>query len=782
MPNTELPTISDKNPTDLPVGNIQFYDNYLPALQEGDYNITVETRLDGVEAQDLPTVQQSFTVSGPRFTLANDDIYALFPAANSRTMVATSLPYIVFNKRTLPWERLLRDDAAAMLSIPWLALLVFEENELPNSESLDPLTKTLTGKVSELLQLDAAVLKKPDLHTVNEAEAALTCQVIRIAKETFEQLLPQLLELPYLSHCRQVNTSDKVDLRLQDKGWFSVTVSNRFPKAPEENSPSVRHVAHLVSLEGFEEYLAGKKTISEPTVQLISLTSWSFDSLATSHEDFTALVNKLLEDQPYLLQMQFKGRPETSTRSAEDSAVRQQAQRALDDGCLPLLYHTRTGEQTLAWYRGPLTPKWVAPLPALSETPEPIKTSDSVTIYDPSWGVFDLAYAAAWQLGRLLALADGGFTEALLAYRWQQHQEIQRAVRQNEFFSFLTKRTVDGAELVQESKSPTHLFFQSLQKGLLSQAHHLMRSEIPPARRDTRSGVAFFRVDKKPSLFDRYQERQEHMASLYDKNRRKRDLVSDIPNIPNVLWQWLSELYELKRIPFQYLVADARALPATEWSSLLPPDSIRFFHVDSNWQDQLINGALSIGLHTQQDESINQTLKTAIKTELGQQYPGPLTGFLLRSQLVSDWPGLEVRFEADHPQDTPPLTILRRERLAPTVLFYLIQGKPRQVTICEPQEQLCFGIKGESMADGFIQLRQVANNVGTLMNGNNAKIDRLTRYLRQSATQRVLHLAPLLADGLVAAIRDGLGLREPLTPAQWSLQLMREPTAAQFNL
>ena len=42
----------------------------------------------------------------------------------------------------------------------------------------------------------------------------------------------------------------------------------------------------------------------------------------------------------------------------------------------------------------------------------------------------------------------------------------------------------------------------------------------------------------------------------------------------------------LEQVPFCYLVPD---------SLLLPPESIRFFYVDRNWTDALIQGALSVG-------------------------------------------------------------------------------------------------------------------------------------------------------------------------------------------
>ena len=55
--------------------------------------------------------------------------------------------------------------------------------------------------------------------------------------------------------------------------------------------------------------------------------------------------------------------------------------------------------------------------------------------------------------------------------------------------------------------------------------------------------------------------------------------------VPRDLRQWLARLRLLEGVPFAYLVAD---------SELLPPESIRFFYLDRNWTDALVQGALSV--------------------------------------------------------------------------------------------------------------------------------------------------------------------------------------------
>ena len=53
--------------------------------------------------------------------------------------------------------------------------------------------------------------------------------------------------------------------------------------------------------------------------------------------------------------------------------------------------------------------------------------------------------------------------------------------------------------------------------------------------------------------------------------------------------EWLGHLKLLHGVPFHYLVSDPR---------MLPLDSIRFFSVDPNWVDYLVDGACSIARFT----------------------------------------------------------------------------------------------------------------------------------------------------------------------------------------
>ena len=76
----------------------------------------------------------------------------------------------------------------------------------------------------------------------------------------------------------------------------------------------------------------------------------------------------------------------------------------------------------------------------------------------------------------------------------------------------------------------------------------------------------------------------------------------------------------------------------------------------------------------------------------------PHTGFLLRSRIVGDYPGLGVNvYPAGHTPDDPeplPLTILRLDRFGDTsdTLLCIVDGEAQRVDVHEAPELLHYGI------------------------------------------------------------------------------------------
>lgn len=142
-----------------------------------------------------------------------------------------------------------------------------------------------------------------------------------------------------------------------------------------------------------------------PKVRLFMLAQWSFE--CREGGDFESIMQALPRNGGVAM----LGMP-PSLAQAPGGTGAAVWRAALDTGHVPLPHLTREGEQTLAWYRGPLTPIGVQ-----RETSGPYHSADQARRLDPATGLESLGYAAAFEIGRLMALGDPRFALDLLQWR-----------------------------------------------------------------------------------------------------------------------------------------------------------------------------------------------------------------------------------------------------------------------------------------------------------------------------------------------------------------------------
>jgi len=281
-------------------------------------------------------------------------------------------------------------------------------------------------------------------------------------------------------------------------------------------------------------------------------------------------------------------------------------------------------------------------------------------------------------------------------------------------------------------------------------------------------------------------------------------VVGDAPDpgprrVPRDLRMWLARLRLLEGVPFGYLVAD---------SSLVPPESIRFFYVDRGWTDALVEGALSVGTVTTADRAALERIYGTVRDEVdeaerlvrlpgaepGAAVPtglaGPITGFVLRSRMVSGWPALHVRaYGVDNLRLNPPindddvgdehdtrlrkLSLLRLERLAPAVMLALFDGIPQAVHLEEPRAGIQFGVD-ETDVDGRARAQVVLRNATT---GERLEPRRTVRVPFRRGAPGVLHMRTL-ASRMTAEAAAELG--PSLDAAEFAMQMLQFPFRAVF--
>ena len=599
---------------------IQFVQYHSPGITTGDYVITLtqQVTIRGSAPQATPfSTQRRFTIAGQRFTFKPADIVALFPPDGNLGEHSNVLPHLILERSTLPWERKADPNRS---DVPWLALLLFDADEAPTPQVI---------KLSELVTPTSPAKFPPlSLESGQTPNDAIT--VIDVKQSLLQTLLPGADALALLAHVRI--SSDATGTRQEQ----AVLIGNRLPARSDTST------VHLVSLEGryANNSFNDQGADANDLIRLVSLKSWSFSCIDEKQSFKGLLLN--LNHKPGTLRMPPHSAPEVETHFSA--------------GAMLLPHSLRQGSKTFSWYHGPLVPA-----ENKAEQPLPARAADALLRYNPTNGLFDISYAAAWQLGSLLALQSKQFSTSLYLWKRAHTQQLRQAEQQLRYASLpLQGQSVDNSE-------------------------------------------QFTAVSA-----------------------------------------WFASLSLLQGVPFNYLVPS---------EAMLPKESLRFFWVDAAWVDCLLDGAFGIGRVTTANHA-QDARQTANNSSPAVRPYEQITGFLLRSDVVAGWPGLQI---IGYGSDGSSLPLLRRDSLSPNVLICLFEGEVTSVALSLKPETLHFGLD----TDG--QLAPTFSKVLRDSQGNEQQTLKVPVLPRM---QRTLDIA-----NLAQSIQQKTALT-PFTAATFALQMI----------
>ncbi|MBP2400810.1 hypothetical protein [Streptomyces syringium] len=789
--------------------SVSFYDSYVPQIPPGEYTVRSTHTLDG---KKLDPTDQTFTIVAPRFLVGQDLVEAVYPAQGALGDYQLVAPHITLNRELLPWTRPLTVSGSE-LGEPWMTLLLLREDEI---------VRSAPATAKEALQATAEVAV-PALGDIGSEAETIACQTIEINADTFDRVAPRRAELPYLVHAREVEEKLPHHLGLfredgerMRTGKFAVAFTSRLPRL------SGRYQAHLVSLEGCESYFQSSGRPAR--LRLFSLYSWSFEQVTGDRSGFTARMRHLAAPAAprgeHAAALELRLAPTSPTPSGD---LGRHITDRLEWGYTPISYHTLGAEGTFAWYRGPFVPAPAvkAPWADATGTLRHLERPDSALIYLKRYGIYDLSYAAAWTLGRLLALSNGDVSAPLLRAR-------------NAAWRALHLSAADAASPFTRCGPATEEDPAAAPLSGLELMDHLMATHLPdllaglPAPPDDATGPATepavaaapcHQHDEqpcppRPALSVAVQQ----AAADPDIRRRIRwaiaphvhvpaptgaaDVAPEAPgagaaqdvyqDAPFLSAAHIDAWTLLCVVPFYYLVPDARALPE---------ESLRFFYLDAAWLQALVDGAVSVGVGTTLDSMITAELREAVAATTD-ALP---CGMLLRSQLTLDIPNLLITAT----RQGEPVTTFRRN-MGSGVWLLLFAAVPDEVVLAEPYHGLHFGLDEShegTAATSQINLRALkdgdaAHRVGTNLGRQLKDVQRFLRPVPQG-TPDVLCLlsakdspqAPTppgeepAAGGLVAALAKALAdagqfdtaQRPLLSPAEFALQCIDGPQTMTFS-
>lgn len=221
-----------------------FTDNNIPTLKPGTYTIKAQQEIEipGEGKEKTSSIERVIHIDGSRFGVTPDTIHSIFPPSGSSADYTTTFPHITFNRSSIPWE--IRGDKNR--NIPWLALVLFYEDETPE------VTELPLGALQEI----------KDFPSFQDKEQLM--QVISIPNH----LVPNVTEW----NCHVRHTLKPKDNQPEDTAWI---ICNRLPK------PGVKNTVHLVSMS---DRLKDNR--------FMSLYKWEFNCIA-GKPNFTSLINSM---------------------------------------------------------------------------------------------------------------------------------------------------------------------------------------------------------------------------------------------------------------------------------------------------------------------------------------------------------------------------------------------------------------------------------------------------------------------------------------------------------
>ncbi len=475
-------------------------------LLTADLDLTADgPTADPPRIASLPT---HLTVRSPRFALPPDQVLSTYPPAMGVGSYGSRLPQVVFRRRTLPWERHVQSTVPR--ETPWLALVVVTEGEAelalnqPVAQCVTPgvalsgpadaetgnclrIRKSTADRVfptqadvpllaharevdiddTELMMGDddgflAVVIANrlplpgvgPDGSEVPVKYVAclvnLEGQFTRLpappdspiwaTRRLWRDMImltdppPDSAKSPIAGRIERLSsglTSGPPGLapKLVSSGAAAVTRSDGRATAPVARADVDLEMAGDLTARVQPGFIAGPAIEHDPVLTFPVLLHWSFTS--AGDVTFMSLMQNLSST---LLGSAPDPEPAAAPGGRDPVEITETAH-------VGLIHRTRRGEPLRAWYRGPFVAHPMEEDPRL----ELAHAADQIRIVVPDGGE-DISLAAAFEIGRLLALAQPSIIAAML--RWRQ--EGYRAGRSGAIWSDLESvvRSVLGLSAV----------------------------------------------------------------------------------------------------------------------------------------------------------------------------------------------------------------------------------------------------------------------------------------------------------------------------------------------
>ena len=507
----------DPIPQPPPVGEIRFFDSIRPPLSQGGYRMRMKQTFPQIVDNNETGMNTSeqldkyFTVNGSRWSIDPLTIHSRFPPKNEQNVkLDLTLPKIVFQSKTLPWERIVDEQNK---DLPWMSLLLIREEEFRNCEYYP---------VAESTEID-------------NSSDSVPIKLLEIPSNLLKSIAPTKDEVELLAHGLQVNPRDKELCGNDEDGLFSVILSNRIPSEPNK-----KYHAFLVSLEGSINELPNENQIQYMAESTVQRRSIGADNMAAIRRavggNNKASSMKIQNEAPVkearpekvpisrkvkLLVLEYwkfkTGDGGDFESKIKNIRFRKKEEDLLEAGELGSVYDfAKQSKREDSYYEPALLGNDMDPdisansylltdiveddgitRPCLYRGPciavptthqpksKPYENSDDARGIEPSTGFDVIHHSAAFELGRLLAMSDPQFISSMSRWRrlWNKKEAMKNYRKETIASSALTKK-FSSEQLANESIQ------NLLQAGVITQASEKFR-ELVAERVEIEGSIQF---------------------------------------------------------------------------------------------------------------------------------------------------------------------------------------------------------------------------------------------------------------------------------------------------
>jgi hypothetical protein len=440
-------------------------------------------------------------VRAPRYTLPPDQVLSTFPPAGSEGSYGSRLPQVVIRRRTLPWERQVQEGVPKTVPWLALVLIAEGEAELklnqPVAQCVTP-GKSLPGKadveLGNYLQIRRSMMDKvfptrldvPLLAHAREVDIHDTELMMGDDDGFLAVVISNRLPLPGRDQDGDAVPVKYLACLVNLEGQFTELIEKAPEPAPftvkpnravlQANVAQWDHVKMGVSPKLPDVPM--KRAAAAPSgstygsvtavpnsgaaaMKSAQQESWSSktqagvaDVYAEMARDFgeSVVTNIAMIDPvyrfPVLLHWSFTSHGSVTFRSLmegldsgllgtvpEEPATDGRAPlEVVETGHTGLAHRTRRGDPVRSWYRGPFVPHPTTDPPG-GRLPL-AHAADQLRIVVPD-GREDISIAAAFEIGRLLALSRPSMIAALMRWRQSGYQTARRGALWAEHAGFL---------------------------------------------------------------------------------------------------------------------------------------------------------------------------------------------------------------------------------------------------------------------------------------------------------------------------------------------------------